>query len=290
MTSRRCLTTLFLLLLLPLSPSLAPAAAQTVSEPDALELAAMCLTASDFAAAGWADLELVWDWNPTAADLADRAVWPAGAGDERDAVQTSLLAAGWQHAYTASFAVPSDAEVAIPGRQAEVELVAYADTAGATAGFALVPDAYPTGPIEPVTGARTIGDESRLVRVEARDPQAGTPNHELILGFRTGRFTARILLRDWGDEWPQVATIENLGSRLLARIAASAIEQTSPGVGTRHAVSSSPAAVFLPGTSRPVTRTRHAVSLPRRFRTTSSRYRYVVGPKTWTRSFSVSAM
>jgi hypothetical protein len=290
MTSRRCLTTLFLLLLLPLSPSLAPAAAQTVSEPDALELAAMCLTASDFAAAGWADLELVWDWNPTAADLADRAVWPAGAGDERDAVQTSLLAAGWQHAYSASFAAPSDAEGAIPGRQAEVELVAYADAAGATAGFALVPDAYPTGPIEPVTGARTIGDESRLVRVEARDPQAGTPNHELILGFRSGHVTARILLRDWSDEEPQIETIENLGSRLLARVEASTKEWTGTGVRTRHAVSSTSATMFLPGTPRPVTRTRHAASRPQRRHATSSPYGYVVGPKTWTRSFSVSAM
>ena len=72
----------------------------------------------------------------------------------------------------------------------------------------MVPDVFPTGPITPVTGERGIGDASRLVRVNARDAQAGTPSQELALGFRHDDLTARILLRDWTGAQPDVATIE----------------------------------------------------------------------------------
>jgi len=69
-----------------------------------------------------------------------------------------------------------------------------------------------------VLGTRPIGDDSRLTRVAARDPQAGTPSKELALGFRHGRFTARVLLRDWTGEEPAVATVEALATRLSAHI------------------------------------------------------------------------
>ena len=99
-----------------------------------------------------------------------------------------------------------------------MEVAAYADASGAAQGFALIPDVYTTGPVTAVPGTRPIGDDSRLTRVAARDPQAGTPSNELALGFRQGRFTARVLLRDWTGEEPAVVAVEALAARLSARI------------------------------------------------------------------------
>ena len=209
----------FLCMFIALLPvAVASCAVRAESAPAAIDLAAMSLVGEDFAAVSWGDLAVGSEWRPTAADLADRAVWPTGAGDELDAVEAELLAVGWQQAYAASYTAQPDLDQTFPGRQAEIEIVAYADERGAEAGFALIPDTYPTGPTTATDGSRRIGDESRLFRVAARDPQAGTPNQELVLGFRSGRFTVRILLRDWSGEEPEVATIEELGARLLERI------------------------------------------------------------------------
>ena len=99
-----------------------------------------------------------------------------------------------------------------------MEVTAYADASGAAQGFALVPDVFETGPVTAVPGTHPIGDDSRLTRVAARDPQAGTPSHELALGFRQGRLTARVLIRDWSGNEPTLETIEALAVRLSARI------------------------------------------------------------------------
>lgn len=214
MAPRHCLVLLFVLLL----ANCAAASARQAMPPAALDLAAMVLSSADLAAAGWDDLELTTERALSVEDLADRAIWPAGAGDELDEVRDALLAAGWQQGYGASFATIWDPNRADPGHQVEVEIVAYADEEGAARGFALVPDVYPTGPVESIPGTHRIGDESRLVRVDARDPQAGVPNQELALGFRHGRLTARILLRDWSGGEPAVATIEALAERMLARL------------------------------------------------------------------------
>ena len=213
MTPRSCLVLLVVWLLGSAAPTGAHAAA-----PAPLDLAAMTLTPADLAAVGWDRLGLASGQTLSATDLADRAVWPAGAGEEQDAVYDTLLKAGWQQAYGASFATFWDPNRVDPGRQVDVEVVAYTDAAGAAQGFALVPDVFATGSITAVTGARPIGDEARLVRVAARDPQAGTPSQELVLGFRHGRLTARVLLRDWTGAEPTVATVEALATRLLTRI------------------------------------------------------------------------
>ena len=141
---------IFLFLVLFLTTS-APTAAQQDSSAAPLDLAAMTLSPADLAAAGWDDLGLTAGQSLSVVDLAERAVWPTGAGPERDGVRDALLAAGWQQAYTATFATfwaPNRADL---GRQVEVEIVAYADDAGAATGFALVPDVFPTGQVELVT-------------------------------------------------------------------------------------------------------------------------------------------
>ena len=186
--------------------------------PAPVDLAAMTLTPADLAAVGWADLGLTSGQTLSVTDLADRAVWPAGAGEEQDAVQDALLGAGWQQGYGATLDSLWDPNRTDPGRQVEVEVAAYVDASGAAQGFALVPDVYATGPVTPIPGTRAIGDDSRLTRVAARDPQAGTPSNELALGFRQGRFTARVLLRDWTGEEPALAAVEALAARLSARI------------------------------------------------------------------------
>jgi len=164
--------------------------------PAPVDLAAMTLTPADLEAAGLAGLGLTSGQSLAVTDLADRAVWPAGEGEEQDAVRDALDAAGWQQGYGATLASLRDPNRSDPGQQVEVEVAAYADAAGAAQGFALVPDVYETGPVTAVPGTRQVGDESRLTRVAARDPQAGTPSHELALGFRQGRLTARVLIRD----------------------------------------------------------------------------------------------
>jgi hypothetical protein len=186
--------------------------------PAPADLAAMTLTPADLTAVGWADLGLTSGQTRSVTDLADRAVWPAGAGEEQAAVQDALLSAGWQQGYGATLDSLWDPNRSDPGRQVDVEVAAYVDAPGAAQGFTLVPDVYATGPITPVPGTRSIGDDSRLTRVAARDPQAGTPSHELALGFRQGRFTARVLLRDWTGEEPAVAAVEALAARLSARM------------------------------------------------------------------------
>src|SRR5215217_8138301 len=153
MNLRCCLV----LLLVWLFGSAAPTAAHTAP----LDLAAMTLTPTDLVAAGWDGLGLASGQTLSATDLADRAVWPAGAGEEQDAVYDTLLKAGWQQAYGASFATLWDPNRVDPGRQVDVEVVAYTDAAGAAQGFALVPDVFATGSITAVTGARPIGDEAR---------------------------------------------------------------------------------------------------------------------------------
>jgi hypothetical protein len=213
MTPRSCLV----LLLIFLFATAAPTAAQEVSPPS-LDLAAMRLGPDDLATVGWDGLGLASGQMLSVTDLADRAVWPAGAGEERDAIQDALVAAGWQQGYGVSFATFWDPNRTDLGRQLEMEIVAYADAAGATEGFVLVPDVFATGPVEAVSGTHRIGDEARVTRVAARDPQAGTPSRELALGFRHGRFTGRVLLRDWTESEPEVATVEALATRLLTRI------------------------------------------------------------------------
>src|SRR4051812_27034248 len=213
MTPRCFLILLFVWLL----SSAAPTAAHSES-PAPVDLAAMTLTPADLAAVGWDDLGLTSGQTLSVTDLADRAVWPAGAGEEQDAVRDALLGSGWQQGYGAIFGSLWDPNRTDPGRQVEVEVVAYADASGAAQGFALVRDVFATGPVTAVLSTRPIGDDSRLMRVAARDPQAGTPSKELALGFRQGRFTARVLLRDWTGEEPAVATVEALAIRLSAHI------------------------------------------------------------------------
>jgi hypothetical protein len=186
--------------------------------PAPADLAAMTLTPADLTAVGWAGLGLTSGQTCSVTDLADRAVWPAGAGEEQDAVQDALLGAGWQQGYGATLDSLWDPNRTDPGRQVDVEVLAYVDAPGAAQGFTLVPDVYSTGPVTAVSGTRSIGDGSRLTRVAARDPQAGTPSNELALGFRQGRFTARVLLRAWTGEEPAVAAVEALAARLSARI------------------------------------------------------------------------
>jgi hypothetical protein len=178
----------------------------------------MTLTPDDLSAAGWDGLGLDVGQMLSVDDLATRAIWPQGAGEELDAVRAALRAAGWQQGYTIAFGALWDPHRSNLGRQAEIEITAYADPTGAAQAFTLVPDVYPTGPLSAVTGTRLIGDEFRLVRVAARDPQAGTPYQELALGFRNGRLTARVLLRDWTGAEPALAEVEVLADRLLARI------------------------------------------------------------------------
>jgi hypothetical protein len=64
--------------------------------PAPADLAAMTLTPADLTAVGWAGLGLTSGQTRSVTDLADRAVWPAGAGEEQAAVQDALLSAGWQ--------------------------------------------------------------------------------------------------------------------------------------------------------------------------------------------------
>jgi hypothetical protein len=213
MIPRCCLILLFVWLF----NSAATAAARAES-PAPVDLAAMTLTPADLAAVGWTGLGLTSGQTLSVTDLADRAVWPAGAGEEQDAVQDALLSAGWQQGYGATLDSLWDPNRTDPGRQVDVEVVAYVDAPGAAQGFALVPDVYATGPVTAVSGTRSIGDDSRLTRVAARDPQAGTPSHELALGFLQGRFTARVLLRDWTGDEPTLTAVEALAARLSARI------------------------------------------------------------------------
>jgi hypothetical protein len=213
MTYARCVVGL---LVLALCSAALTSAQQVPTAP--IDLKRWIVTPADLTAVGWDGLELVAERALTVEELADRAGWPAGAGDELDGVRDVLLTAGWRQGYAAFFAPTWNPDRPDLGRQVEVEVVVYADAAGAEMGFALVPDVYPTGPIESISGTRRIGDESRLTRVAARDPQAGVPSQELSLGFRNGRFTARILLRDWSGAEPDVAVVEALAMRLLERI------------------------------------------------------------------------
>jgi hypothetical protein len=206
-----------MLVFVSLLSSTIPATARSES-PAPVDLAAMTLTPADLEAAGLADLGLTSGQTLSVTDLADRAVWPAGAGEEQDAVRDALDAAGWQQGYGVILASLWDPNRSDLGLQVEVEIVAYADAPGAAQGFALVPDVYATGPVTAVSGTRPIGDDSRLTRVAARDPQAGTPSQELSLGFRQGRLTARVLVRDWSGDEPTLAKIEALAARLSARI------------------------------------------------------------------------
>jgi hypothetical protein len=207
----------FMLVFVWLLSGAAPTTARSES-PAPVDLAAMTLTPADLASVGWDDLGLTSGQALSVTDLADRAVWPAGAGEEQEAVQEALLGAGWQQGYGTTLATLWDPNRTDPGRQVDVEVVAYADAPGAAQGFARVPDVYATGPVTAVPGTRPIGDASRLTRVAARDPQAGTPAKELALGFRQGRLTGRVLLRDWTGSEPPLATLEALAARLSARI------------------------------------------------------------------------
>ncbi len=205
----------------------APAAAGP--DPAPLDLAAMALTPDDLAVAGWDGLGLQSGWMLSVEELAYRAVWPKGEGAEQDAMRDRLLNAGWQQGHASTFATFWDPNRAGAGREVTVEIVAYADPTGAAKGFASVPDVYATGPLEPVPGMYPIGDEARLMRVDARDPQAGEPAQELALGFRRGRLTASVLLRDWAGTEPAVTVAEALAAQLLTKMER-IVQEGQPGL------------------------------------------------------------
>src|SRR5829696_610435 len=187
-------------------------------QPVPLDLAAMILTPADLSQAGLEKFGGSSGRALTVDDLAARVVWPEGEGESLDAAREALLAARWSQAQAAVLTTVRD--FVNPGTisDVEVEVVAYADAAGATAGFLLVPDAYPTGDIAEVAGSGVIGDQSRITRIDGHDPGAGTPSQELALGFRSGHLTARVLIRNLSNETPEVAEIEALAKTLEARI------------------------------------------------------------------------
>ncbi len=188
------------------------------AHPLPLDLAAMILTPADLALAGLEEFGGSSGRALTVDDLAARVVWPEGDGESLVAARETLLAAGWSQAQAAVLTTVRD--FVNPGTisDVEVEVIAYADADGATAGFLLVPDAYPTGDTADVAGSELIGDESRITRIDGHDPGSGTPSQELALGFRTGRLTARVLIRNLSNETPEVTEIEALAKVLESKI------------------------------------------------------------------------
>lgn len=183
-----------------------------------LDLASVMLTPDEIASAGFAGLGFDDGRTLQAQDLADRAVWPAGDGPERDTLATKLSDAGFVQGYAARATTIRDPAASAAITDVEWEVDAYADPAGASTGFALVPDTYPTGPQTPEAGSRTFGDASRITRVDARDPQSGFATAELALGFRTGAVTAFVLVRTPDAALATIAQIERLAGLLLAKV------------------------------------------------------------------------
>src|SRR3954469_2740345 len=115
MFRRCCLILVFVSVLNSTAP-----ATPISGSPAPVDLAAMTLTPADLEAAGLADLGLDSGQTLSVTDLADRAVWPAGAGEEQDAVRDTLDAAGWQQGYGATLASLRDPNRSDPGHQVEV--------------------------------------------------------------------------------------------------------------------------------------------------------------------------
>jgi hypothetical protein len=197
-------------------------------EHSSVDLAAVVLTPDDLAQAGLPGLGFESGQYVTAQDMAAIAIWPTGAGPELDALTAQVEEAGFQQAYNARATTNRESGDLSAIVDVEWGVTRYATPEGAAMGFTLLPDALVTGTQSTEQGTETIGDDSRITRIDAHDPGAGSPSAELVLGFRTGAITAHVLLRRPVDSPPNVDQIEQLARMLAHKIEHASAE--APGL------------------------------------------------------------
>ena len=210
---------------------LSPVGARAAQEPTgpapvpaaALDLAAMTLTPADLDAVGLDGFGLERGQRLSLRDEAANAAVARG-GEPTEAEATAfaapLRAAGYGERYLAALARADGDDPDRVALRVVSSVTAYADAAGAAAGFALLEDEAAMPTAADVAGAAPLGDRSELTRDRGTTPDLGEPFRSLDLTFQTGNLTAGVTVHDNADREPAVATVEALAARLLERIAA----------------------------------------------------------------------
>jgi hypothetical protein len=192
----------------------------------AIDLAAMALLPPDLTALGMPGYGLHVGAMLTPAAQAARVA--PDVGRDPTEVRAGLEAAGFRRRYELQLGLPQRPGETPPRLRAFVAsyVLEYASPAGAAAGFALLEDEAP-GWMEDLPEARAFAERSEVTRL--RPPEQGNqPYRALDLTFQVDNLVAGVTVADLSGQEPDLAAIEALGERLLARVRA---EQATPGPG-----------------------------------------------------------
>ena len=188
-----------------------------------IDLAALTLRPSDLASLGLPGFGLANE--SSLRDAATDAIIQAGG----DAIEvTERLHAyreeGFRYRYLGSVLRPRTPLVRLPSglvaadQRITTAVSEFETVEGATAGFAVTEGVLDDQPGQDVGGSRTFGDESELTRGTGYEIETGNPLQWLELSFRVRNYIAEIVITDFDNAEPDIATIERLGDVLLTRI------------------------------------------------------------------------
>jgi len=195
----------------PAPPRASPAAGQNL-----LDLAAMTLIPSDMPQG-----QYVLDTNgmvSLAEEAASANFYRHGSDADLQHLTDELRGAGWLRRYTSRLGLPTANDPTQFTLSVVSYVTEYRDAAGAAKGFAILQDESLIPTARTVQGTRTFGDRSQLTS-DSGTTSDGAPFRELALAFQLGNLTAGVIVDDYTNHAPAVATVEALGAKLQARIA-----------------------------------------------------------------------
>jgi hypothetical protein len=188
-----------------------------------LDLAAVTLRPSDLASIGLTGFGLANE--SSLRDAATDAIVQAD-GDAMEVTERlhSYREAGLQYRYLGSLLRPKVPLTHLPSGLVAAEqristaVSEFATAEGAAASFAFLEGTLDNQPGQDVPGTRIFGDESALTRSTGYEIETGNPVQRLELAFRVDNLVADVEIVDFDNIEPDVATIEQLGDLLMARI------------------------------------------------------------------------
>ena len=202
----------------PLAP---PAATPT---PDVqVDLAALTLRPSDLARLDVPGFGLANE--SSLRDAATDAIIQSG-GDAIEVTERlhAYRESGFRYRYVGSLLRPRSPLTRLPSGLVAAEqrittAVSEFETAeGAGNSFAFTEELLDGESGQIVPGSRTLGDRSRLMRSTGYEIETGAPLQRLELSFRIHNFVAEVIVVDYNNVEPEVATVERLGKLLLSRV------------------------------------------------------------------------
>jgi hypothetical protein len=204
-----------------------PPALQAVRAGRPLDLPAMVIGPADLPSDGYGTSNS--DAPSLTAYAASLNRIAGGRRAEAAALEEELEETGWRQAYRIILSLPSDEDPDLFGRSIFIQLVQYADVAGAEAGYDLLADIYEAGGFAAARGGSGIGDQAALFRGSGTT-DSGRLVEELSIIIRAKAIVAQASVVDFADDAPPTSEAEKIGTALVDRIGAIR-ENGSAGLG-----------------------------------------------------------